>query len=124
MKDLWKGFSTYAIVGLANTLIHWQIFYVLCAAAELSQASSNFAAYCVAASFSFYVNALYTLDSRVSVFSYLLFVGLMGAMSYGVGTLGDRWRLHGLVTVASFSLLSLVCGFFFSKFVLFRGREA
>lgn len=124
MKALWKGFSTYAVVGLANTLIHWQIFYVLSIAAELSQAVSNFSAYCVAATFSFYVNSLYTLDSKVSMFWYVLFIGFMGVMSYGVGRLGDVYRLHGLVTVISFSLLCLVCGFFFSKFVLLRGRDA
>jgi putative flippase GtrA len=120
MKALWEGFSTYAFIGLANTLIHWQLFYVLSTAAELSQAASNFSAYCVAACFSFYVNSLYTLDSKVAVFWYLLFIGFMGSMSYGVGRLGDVYRLHGLVTVSSFSLLCLVCGFLFSKFVLLR----
>ncbi|WP_237886891.1 GtrA family protein [Pseudomonas sp. PGPR40] len=124
MQALWKGFTTYAVVGVANTFIHWQIFYVLNTAAELSQATSNFAAFCVAASFSFYVNALYTFDAKVSVFGYLLFVGIMGALSFAIGRAADVWRLHGLVTVASFSLLSLVCGFFFFRFVVFREREA
>ena len=123
MKALWKGFSTYTVVGLANTLIHWQLFFVLTTAAELSQAASNFAAFCVAASFSFYVNALYTFDARASVFRYLLFIAVMGVMSFGIGRMADTWRLHGLVTVTTFSLLSLVCGFFFSKFLLFRGLE-
>ncbi|KAA0995886.1 GtrA family protein [Pseudomonas sp. ANT_J12] len=120
MKALWEGFSTYAFIGLANTFIHWQLFYVLSTAAELSQAASNLAAYCVAATFSFYVNTLYTLDNKASVLAYLLFIGFMGVMSYGVGHLGDVWQLHGLVTVSLFSLLCLVCGFFFSKFVLLR----
>lgn len=124
MKAFWKEFSTYTVVGVANAIIHWQIFFVLNSGAELTQAASNFAAFCVAASFSFYVNALYTFDGKVSVFGYLLFIGFMGITSYGIGRLGDVWRLQGLVTVTSFSLLSLVCGFFFSKFVLFRGREA
>ena len=124
MKALWNGFYSYAVIGVANTLIHWQIFFVLTTAAELNQAASNFAAFCVAASFSFYVNALYTFDARVSVFRYLLFVGFMGVLSFGVGLFADRWLIHGLVTVASFSLLSLFCGFFFSRFVVFREREA
>jgi putative flippase GtrA len=124
MKALWKGFCSYTVIGVANTFIHWQIFYVLTTAAELNQAASNFAAFCVAASFSFYVNALYTFDSRVSVLRYLLFIGFMGVLSFGVGLFADRWRIHGLVTVASFSLLSLFCGFFFSRFVVFRECEA
>jgi len=123
MKAFWKGFSTYTVVGLANAIIHWQLFFVLTTAAEFSQAASNFAAFCVAASFSFYVNALYTFDGKVSLYGYLLLIGFMGAMSYGIGRLADEWRLHGMVTVTSFSLLSLVCGFFFSKFFVFRSDE-
>lgn len=124
MKALWKEFSTYAVVGVANTLIHWQIFYVLTIAAELSQAASNFSAFCVAAAFSFYVHALYTFEVGASVLRYLLYVFFMGVMSFVVGHYADVWKIHGLVTVGSFSLLSLVCGFFFSRFVLYGEREA
>lgn len=124
MKALWKEFSTYAVVGVANTLIHWQIFYVLTIAAELSQAASNFSAFCVAATFSFYVHALYTFEAGASVLRYLLYVFFMGVMSFVVGHYADVWKIHGLVTVWSFSLLSLVCGFFFSRFILYGEREA
>jgi putative flippase GtrA len=124
MKVLCKEFSTYAVVGVANTLIHWQIFYVLTIAADLSQAASNFSAFCVAATFSFYVHALYTFEAGASVLRYLLYVFFMGGMSFVVGHYADVWKIHGLVTVGSFSLLSLVCGFFFSRFVLYGEREA
>ncbi|MEB0044989.1 MULTISPECIES: GtrA family protein [unclassified Pseudomonas] len=123
MNAFWKGFSSYTVVGVANTIIHWQVFFLLTTAAEFSQAASNFSAFCVAASFSFYVNALYTFDSKVSLYGYLLFIGFMGVMSYGVGHMADEWRLHGLVTVTSFSLLSLVCGLLYLKFFVFRGEE-
>jgi putative flippase GtrA len=124
MKALWKEFSTYAVVGVANTLIHWQLFYVLNTAAGFSQAASNFSAFCVAATFSFYVHALYTFEAGASVVRYLVYIGFMGVLSVVVGHYADVWKLHGLVTVASFSLLSLVCGFFFSRFILFSEREA
>lgn len=123
MKAIWKGFLSYSLVGLANTLIHWQIFFVLRVAVGLSQATSNFAAFCVAASFSFYVNALYTFEAKVSALGYVLFIGVMGALSFIVGYLGDRWHVHGLLTVAVFSLLSLVIGFLLSRFVVFRGHR-
>ena len=123
MRLSWKGFSSYTVVGVANTLIHWQIFFLLSEAAGFSQALSNLAAFCVAASFSFYMNALYTFDTRASVGGYLLFLGAMGALSLGVGHAGDVWRFHGLLTVALFSVLSLVLGFLFSKYVVFRERE-
>jgi len=124
MRRLWEGLSSYTVIGVANTLIHWQIFFLLSVAAGWRQAVSNLAAFCVAASFSFYMNALYTFDSKLSVGGYSLFMAAMGALSYGVGYLGDLWRLHGLLTVALFSALSLVLGFLFSKYVVFRERDA
>lgn len=120
MRRLWKGLSSYTVIGVANTLIHWQIFFLLSVAAGLRQAVSNLAAFCVAASFSFYMNALYTFDRKASATGYVLFMSVMGALSYGVGHAGDLWRLHGLLTVAVFSALSLVLGFLFSKYVIFR----
>ena len=118
-----KGLSSYTVIGVANTLIHWQIFFLLSVAFGFTQATSNLAAFCVAASFSFYMNALYTFDAKASVGGYLLFMLAMGALSLGVGHAGDVWRLHGLLTVALFSALSLVFGFLFSKHVVFRERD-
>ncbi|MET3454605.1 MULTISPECIES: GtrA family protein [Pseudomonas] len=123
MKAIWKSFLSYSLVGLANTLIHWQIFFVLRVAVGLNQATSNFTAFCVAASFSFYVNALYTFEAKLSVTSYVFFLCVMGVLSFIVGHVGDRWHLQGLLTVAAFSLLSLVFGFLFSWSVVFRGRR-
>jgi putative flippase GtrA len=124
MRRLWKGFSSYTVIGVANTLIHWQIFFLLSVAAGFSQAVSNLAAFCVAASFSFYMNALYTFDAKASVIGYVLFITGMGALSLGVGHAGDVWRFHGLLTVTLFSALSLVVGFLYSKYVVFRERDA
>lgn len=123
MKAIWSGFSTYALVGLANTLLHWQMFFVLRVAVGLDQSTSNLAAFFVAASFSYYLNAIYTFDAKLSAMGYLVFLCLMGALSYVVGYLGDRWQIHGLLTVAAFSLLSLVLGFLLSLYVVFRGHR-
>jgi putative flippase GtrA len=123
MKALWKEFSTFAAIGVANTLIHWQLFYVLVTAAQLSQAASNLTAFCVAALFSFYVHALYTFEDGASVRCYLLYILFMGVLSFVVGHYADVWKLHGLLTVGSFSLLSLVFGGSFSKFVLSREQK-
>ena len=123
MRLSYKGLSSYTVIGVANTLIHWQIFFLLSVGFGLTHAASNLAAFCVAASFSFYMNALYTFDAKASVGGYLLFMLAMGALSLGVGHVGDVWRLHGLLTVALFSALSLVFGFLFSKYVVFRERD-
>ncbi|MFJ2481082.1 GtrA family protein [Pseudomonas sp. NPDC087598] len=118
-----KGFSATSVIGLADALIHWQLFFVLVTAAGLHQAPSNFAAFCVAAAFSFYVNALYTFERDTSVLLYVMFIGVMGAVSLGVGGMADAWRLPGLVTVTSFSLLNILLGWCFFRFVLFREKQ-
>ena len=122
MAGLWKGFSSYTVIGVANTLIHWQLFFVARSAFGLSQATSNLLAFCVAASFSFYANALYTFAMPTSWARYLLFMLSMGGLSLAVGWLADRWQLPGMVTVVVFSVLSLVCGFLLSRWVVFRER--
>ncbi|WPN99398.1 GtrA family protein [Pseudomonas sp. MUP55] len=123
MAQLWKGFTRYTVIGAANTVIHWQLFFVLRAAFELSQALSNLLAFCAAASFSFYMNALFTFAMPASFGRYLLFMGCMGGLSLGVGALGDYLRMPGIITVVVFSLVSLVCGFLLSRWVVFAERS-
>lgn len=120
MTRLGKEFPIYSLIGVANTLIHWQLFFVFRAAFDLSQASSNFLAFCVAASFSFYLNAIFTFAMHASLGRYLLFMACMGTISLALGWLGDCWGWPGMVTVLLFSLTSLVCGFLLSKWVVFR----
>jgi len=70
------------------------------------------------------MNALYTFETGTSVAAYLMFIGVMGALSYGVGLFADARNLSGLVTVSVFSLLDLLLGYCFFRFVLFRGRQS
>ncbi|MFI8223293.1 polysaccharide synthesis protein GtrA [Pseudomonas sp. NPDC085632] len=118
-----KGFSALTVIRLADGLIHWQIFFVLCTAAGLTQAASNFAAFCVAAAFSFYVNVLYTFERNTSLLGYLLFIGGMGGVSVAIGSIADAQHWHGWVTVASFTLLNLLAGYLFFRFVLLREHQ-
>jgi putative flippase GtrA len=118
-----KGFPALTVIGMADALIHWQVFFVLCSAAGLTQAASNFAAFCVAAAFSFYVNMLYTFDSKTSVYGYLLFIGLMAGASLGIGSIADMRGWHGLLTVTVFTVLNLTLGCCFFRFLLFRQQR-
>ena len=115
-----KGFPALTVIGIADALIHWQIFFVLCSAIGFTQAASNFAAFCVAAAFSFYVNMLYTFDSKTPVFGYLLCMGGMGGASFAIGSIAagrliaksGRYKpfsiastAFGVVSLAIFSVL-------------------
>ncbi|WP_322844666.1 GtrA family protein [Pseudomonas sp. B33.4] len=118
-----KGFSALTVIEIADGFIHWQIFFVLYNAIELSQAASNFAAFCVAAAFSFYVNMLYTFESRTSVFGYLLFIVLMGGVSFGIGSIADARHWPGLMTVVVFTLINFLAGYGFFRYVLLREQR-
>ena len=118
-----KGFPALTVIGIADAFIHWQIFFVLCSAIGLTQAASNFAAFCVAAAFSFYVNMLYTFESKTPVFGYLLFMGGMGGASFAIGSIADTCDWHGLLTVTVFTALNLMLGYGFFRFVLFCGQR-
>jgi putative flippase GtrA len=123
IKPAFQGFSRFVSIGLLNTSIHWSTFLVLHAVMGFSQALSNLAAFCLAVSFSFYANAHYTFNARATGSRYLLFVGFMGLLSLCVGYTADRLALPGLFTLVFFSGISLVCGFLYSKFFIFRERE-
>ena len=119
-----KLFAKYTTVGVLNTGLHWLIFTLLHFAAGLDQARSNLASFCVAATFSFYVNARYTFQADATGVRYLLFMGFMGLCSWLVGYVGDQLQLHALITLVAFSAISLVVGFGYSSLFVFKARKA
>ncbi|TPG62734.1 GtrA family protein [Ewingella americana] len=117
-------FLRYASVGVVNTLIHWVTFFVLIFIGVTSQALCNFAAFSLAVSFSFFANARLTFKAQTTTLRYLLYVGFMGMLSYAVGWASDSYRIQPIFTLIVFSVISLVCGFFYSKFIVFRSHKA
>ena len=87
------------------------------------QPSSNFAGFLVAVTFSFFANARWTFREKATGPRYLSLLVFMGAMSWGVGFLGDAVALPPVLTVAIFSCISLVIGYFYSKFIVFQGGK-
>lgn len=112
-----KDFSALTMIVLVNGLIHGEIFFLLYGAVGLTQATSNFAAFCVAAVFSFYVTALYIFEPGKSWRGYLLFHCSMGVASYGIGSIGDALSSPGWVAVALYFLLNLVTGYSLFRFL-------
>nr|DAV90973.1 MAG TPA: Dolichol monophosphate mannose synthase [Caudoviricetes sp.] len=54
---------------------------------------------------------------------YMLYVGFMGTLSATVGWAADRCALPPMITLVTFSAISLVCGFVYSKFIVFRDAK-
>jgi putative flippase GtrA len=116
-------FARYASIGLINTLIHWASFAVCIYALHTNQALANLTGFIVAVSFSFFANAKFTFKSSTTTGRYLMYVGFMGMLSLIVGWLADRSGMPPIVTLILFSAISLVCGFVYSKFIVFRDAK-
>lgn len=117
---LLKRFSRYLSVGVINTLLHWATFLLLNIGIGLAQSWSNLLAFAVAVTFSFFANARFTFHAEATLIRYLLFTGAMGGASYLVGAVADALALFPLITLVMFSALSLVLGFAFSQWVVFK----
>ncbi|MGR4049799.1 GtrA family protein [Kosakonia cowanii] len=120
---MFKRFSTYASVGLINTALHWLIFCLCVYGFTLRQALANLAGFIVAVSFSFFANAKFTFKSSTTAGRYLMYVGFMGMLSVAVGWLADHSGTPPIVTLILFSAISLVCGFAWSKLIVFRDAK-
>ena len=92
-------------------------------AAHTNQALANFAGFVVAVSFSFFANAKFTFKASTTTMRYMLYVGFMGTLSATIGWAADRCSLPPIVTLVTFSAISLVCGFVYSKFIVFRDAK-
>ncbi|CAD5355996.1 bactoprenol-linked glucose translocase (flippase); CPS-53 (KpLE1) prophage [Enterobacter cancerogenus] len=118
-----KLFAKYTSIGVINTLIHWVVFAISIYVFYTGQALANFAGFVVAVSFSFFANARYTFKSSTTTMRYMLYVGFMGTLSAAVGWFADKSGLAPIITLIVFSAISLVCGFIYSKFIVFRDAK-
>jgi len=114
-------FAKYLTVGLVNTLIHWVTFFI-CLSLGLFQSTANLIAFCLAVTFSFFVNARWTFKQQATAWRYILYVVFMGAMAFSIGYLADRFALYPIITLITSSAISLACGFLFSRFIVFKGE--
>jgi putative flippase GtrA len=117
-----KLFSRYISVGVINTALHWVCFGVLFHLFGASQALSNVIAFCIAVTFSFFANAKWTFKSKATSGRYIAFVfyGCYGGLT---GYIADEIGAPPVVTLMAFSGFSLVAGFIYSKFIVFRDAK-
>lgn len=118
-----KIFAKYTSIGVVNTLIHWAVFAVCICAFHTGQSLGNFAGFVVAVSFSFFANAKFTFKASTTTMRYMLYFGFIGTLSAIVGWAADKSGMAPIFTLIIFSTISLICGFIFSKFIVFRDAK-
>lgn len=119
---MFRLFARYASVGVINTLIHWAVFAAIYACGY-TQSLSNLAAFCVAVTFSFFANAKWTFNAEATTTRYFLYIIFMGAMATAVGWMADRLHVYPVMTLVIFSAISLVSGFVYSNFFVFKEKK-
>ncbi|ENG0939682.1 GtrA family protein [Salmonella enterica] len=112
--------AKYTSIGVLNTLIHWEVFAFCVYEMHTHQALANFSGFVIAVSFSFYADARFTCNASTTTIRYMKYVGFMGTLSAVVGWMADQCSLPPLITLITFSAISLVCGFIYSRFIIFR----
>ncbi|WMN68130.1 GtrA family protein [Vibrio parahaemolyticus] len=74
-------------------------------------------AFSIAVSCSYLLNAKFTFKAQYKPAEYAVYVLFMGFLSYLIGSFGDYLMLPSLISLITFSALSLVIGYRFSKFL-------
>lgn len=118
-----KLFFKYLSVGIVNTMLHWVVFAWLVYKEGFSQATSNLYAFSIAVTFSYFANSYMTFEKKPTTLRYIAFVAFMGALSYASGLLADRISLTPILTLITFSAISLIVGFFYSKLIVFKDKK-
>ena len=109
-----KTFIRYASVGVINTLVHWAAFGLMLFSG-FSQSVSNVVAFSIAVTVSFFANARWTFKAQATTNRYTVYVLFMGGMAFSVGWAADTLHANPIVTLVTFSVISLICGFIYSK---------
>lgn len=116
-------FVRYTSVGMVNTAIHWAVFVFLVYISQVCQAVANVMGFTIAVTFSYYANAKFTFKATTSKRSYFLYITFMGTLSAFCGALADNLKVNPLITLISFSIVSLLLGFLYSKFIVFNDKK-
>lgn len=117
-----KVLLKYCVVGGGNTLLHWVTFAVIYNYIMHNQAISNLVGFCIAVTFSFFVNAKWTFNAEQTTLRYFMYVGFMGCLALAFGFMADKMQFNPLITLIGFTITSLVIGFLYSNFVVFRKK--
>lgn len=113
-------FFRFCAIGVLNTGIHWGVFFSFNILLYQPQSISNLAGFICAVIFSFFMNAKFTFDKKATTKRFVLFTAFMGIMSYIVGYCADRFQILPIITLVVFSSISMVCGFLYSKYIVFK----
>lgn len=112
-------FIKYALIGVLNTAIHWGFFYGLFYL-NSNQGLSNAIAFLIAVTFSYFINAKLNFKAQLNLIKYGAFVAFMALLAYLTGFCADLWQFPPLIMLILFSAISLVLGFLFSKWYVFK----
>ena len=117
--NILRELKLYTIIGIANTLIHFIVFFIF-VYFSFSNAVSNIVAFFSAATFSFFANAKWTFQKQTNKKRYILFLLTMGSLAFMTGWVTDDFNVPAIFAVILFSFISWFIGFIASKKLIFK----
>ena len=118
-------FITFAIIGVANTLVHGAILVVAVEYLKIDVTLSNAIAFGVANIFSYFANSFITFKVAVSLPRYARFLAastLSLGFTLSISFAADHYGLHYLVGFALIVVSVPLFSFLVMKFWAFSGR--
>ncbi|MGF1724494.1 GtrA family protein [Photobacterium nomapromontoriensis] len=107
------------LVGVLNTSVHFFTYFTLIASG-FNQSNSNVMAFFVAVTCSYFLNAKFTFQAKYRPKEYGLYICFMGTVSYLIGYIGDQLAFPSIISLLTFSALSLFIGYKFSKILFLK----
>lgn len=120
-----RALIVFALIGVANTLLHSGTVIALVESALAGPVPANVAGFAVANSFSFFANCRYTFRQPPSWGRYRKFLAvslLSLALTVGLSALAEAMRWHYLVGLLLVLVFGPVLTFALHKTVTFRHR--
>ncbi len=113
-------FIKYCLIGVGNTAVHWIVSFLL--VFLLGQGFANLIGFLAASLLSFVLNGKLNFKTNLTYYKYFLFLGFMSLLAYTVGAIGQHLHLPFILALITFTCASLVFGFLYSKYVVFRKK--
>lgn len=119
-----RQFRRYIFTGGLSTCIHWGIFFLLTLTFSMGQGIANLIAFSVAVTSGFFCNARWTFSATASLRRYVIYSLFMAFIAGMLGWGAQRLNINPVFTLCLFSGISLVCGYLYSRFIVFRNKAS
>lgn len=114
-----RQFSTYCLIGVINTIVHFAVF---CFANSIIgfQSISNLIGFFFGLCLSFVLNGKFTFKKKANFKSFIKFSISSGSLAFVFGWVGDVFVLQPHITFILYICINPLLGFLLAKYFAFK----